>query len=119
MKRFLLVVTAMTLILAFCGTVMGNTRNGHQFDDRRFDFYWDAFRPDRDAFRPIDFYRHDFRQFSPSQFDSYWHDSRPFDFYWDEFRRFDNYQDDLPLRFNDYCLHHGHTGVIAGIRFEH
>ena len=115
MKRFLLIVTAMALILAFCGTVMGNNRNGHQFDDRRFDFYRDAFRQNRDALRPFDFYRYDFRRFSPSPFDFYRNNSPLFDLYRDEFRRFDNYQDDLPLRFNNYCFHHGHTGVIAGI----
>jgi hypothetical protein len=119
MKRFLLIVTAMALMLAFCGTVMGNYRNGHQFDDRRFDSCPDAFRHYRDDFQPVDFYRHDFRRFSPSPLDFYRDDSRLFDLYWDEFRRFDNYQDDLPLRFNDYCFHHGHTGVIAGIRFEY
>ena len=71
MKRFLLIVTAMALILAFCGTVMGNDCNGNQFDDRRFDLCPDAYRHYRDAFRPFDFYRHDFRRFSPSPFDFY------------------------------------------------
>jgi len=44
MKRFLLIMTAMALVLVFCRTVMGNDRNGHQFDDRRFDLCPDAFR---------------------------------------------------------------------------
>ena len=101
MKWFLLIVTALVLVLAFSGAVNGNDRTGNQSDDRRIDFY-------RDDFRPIDL-----RQLSPGRFDYYQDDFRPFDYDRDDFRPFDYYEDDLRLWFNDYCLIQGRAGVTA------
>lgn len=91
MKRFLIIVTAVAVVLFICGMAKADDRNGdrwfnrdqnnfRRFDPWRFDFDRDHLR----RFDPwqLDFDRDDFRRFDP----------RRFDFDRDDFRRIDRFK---------------------------